>query len=198
MAKRVIVIASGDTEEMALPHLTAHLRQEGITVEVRIPADNRAIKAEVVYQIIQSTRYNVPQPDKYVVLVDLDGKTHDEILQPIRSRVGSAFGRQSAVEVLYAYAQWHLEAWFFADERHLREYLGGRALGNVDASQPDYIQNPKEHLKNLLPRRIYTARTSEAIARALDARTIAQRSPSFAGFLSAVRNGAGEGNRAGA
>ena len=190
MAKRVMVIASGDTEKMALPHLTARLRHEGITVEVRTPADNRPIKAEVVHQIIQSTRYTMPSPDKYVVLVDLDGKAPDEVLQPIRHKVSSAFDRQLAVDVLYAYAQWHLEAWFFADEHHLREYLGGRALGSVDASQPDYIQNPKEHLKNLLPRRIYTARTSENIARTLDAQTIAQRSPSFANFLAAVRNGA--------
>ena len=30
MAKRVLVIASGRTEQLALPHLLAHLRAEGL------------------------------------------------------------------------------------------------------------------------------------------------------------------------
>lgn len=189
MGKRVIVIAFGATEQLALPHLTTHLRQENITVEVRIPANNRPIKSAIVRQIIQSTRYTVPPPDKYVVLLDVDGKTPSEVLQSVNDKASQAIYRELPAAVLYAYAQWHLEAWFFADARHLREYLGGQSLGSVDASYPDHIQNPKQHLKNLLPRRIYTARTSEAIARTLDAHTIAQRSPSFAGFLAAVRNG---------
>ena len=63
------------------------------------------------------------------------------------------------------------------------------ALGNVDTSKPDEIQNPKLHLKNVLGDRVYTARVSEEIARKLDAATIAQRSPSFEGFLEAVTNG---------
>ena len=34
-------------------------------------------------------------------------------------------------DIKYACAQWHLEAWFFGDAEHLRDYLGGKALGNV-------------------------------------------------------------------
>lgn len=45
--------------------------------------------------------------------------------------------------IQYAYAQWHLEAWYFGDAEGLRRYLGGKALGNVDTSQPDEIHNPK-------------------------------------------------------
>ena len=70
----------------------------------------------------------------------------------------------------------------------LRGFLG-RDVGSVDASKPDEIQNPKLHLKNLLGDRVYTAPLSEEIARTLDAATIAQRSPSFQGFLEAVTNG---------
>ena len=88
----------------------------------------------------------------------------------------------------YAYAQWHLEAWYFADARNLRQYLG-RALGHVDTSSPDEILNSKQHLRNLLPNRYYAAWTAEDIVRHLNARAIAQRSPSFRGFLDAVLNG---------
>ena len=91
-------------------------------------------------------------------------------------------------EVLYAYAQQHLEAWYFANAEGLRNFLG-RNLGSVDTSKPDEIQNPKLHLKHLRGSRVYTARVFEDIARALDPETIAQRSPSFSGFLEAVING---------
>ncbi len=37
--------------------------------------------------------------------------------------------------------------------------------------------------------RVYTARTSEDIARTLDPQIIEQRSPSFRGLVEAVRNG---------
>ena len=92
----------------------------------------------------------------------------------------------------YAYAQWHLEAWYFADTENLQTYLQ-RDLGNVDTSKPDEIQNPKLHLKHLLPR-TYTARVSEEIARTLNPRTIAGRSPSFKGFVDAVLNGTARGS----
>ena len=92
--------------------------------------------------------------------------------------------------VMFAYAQWHLEAWYFADAAHLREYLG-RNLGSIDLTRPDDFQNPKLHLRHLLADRStqYTAVISEEIARRLDAATIAQNNPSFAGFRDAVVNG---------
>ena len=75
-----------------------------------------------------------------------------------------------------------------ADAGGLRRYLG-RDLGNPDPSQPDAILNPKLHLKQLLGSRPYTSLVSQAIAAELDATTIAQRSPSFRGFVAAVKNG---------
>ena len=63
--------------------------------------------------------------------------------------------------------------------------------GTLDTSTPDGIQNPKLHLKHLLGNRVYTARISEEIAIRLDAPTIAERSPSFRGFVDAVMNGPG-------
>ena len=82
----------------------------------------------------------------------------------------------------------HPEAWYFADVTGLGGYLG-RDPGDVDTSKPDEINNPKQHLKNLLGDRMYTAVISEEIARLLNAQTIAGRSPSFHGFVQAVRNG---------
>ena len=198
MIKRVVVIASGATERSALPHLLAHLEPEGVTVDIRIPDRNRQLTPNVVHPIIYSLPHESHPPDKVVVLVDTDDKSADDAMQQLKQNSHNVASRtRIPFGIHYAYAQWHLEAWFFADERHLREYLGGRALGSVGASQPDSIQNPKLHLKNLLPRRIYTAQTSERIARTLDAHTIAQHSLSFAAFLTAVRNG-GRGSDANA
>ena len=128
------------------------------------------------------------RPDKFVVLLDTDGKAPDEVLAPFREGIPARLGDEIGAEVLYAYAQWHLEAWYFGDAANLRGFLGG-SLGSVDSSTPDEIQNPKLHLRNVLGDRVYTARVSEEIAERMNAATIAQRSPSFQGFLEAVANG---------
>ena len=191
MPKRVIVIASGETERRALPHLLSHLRDEGIVLaDVRIPPRNRDLRVEIVENIIKSAWYeSQTPPDKFVLLVDVDGKDPDATLAPFKHDLPGRLPSEVRPKLQYAYAQWHLEAWYFADSQNLRTYLRDKALGSVDASKPDEIQNPKQHLKNLLERSTYTALISEEIARTLDARAIAQRSPSFDGFLSAVRNG---------
>lgn len=191
MPKRVIVIASGETERRALPHLLSHLLDEGITVaDVRIPSRNRGLRVKIVEKIIKSAWYeSQTPPDKFVLLIDVDGKDPDDSLSPFENDLPERLPPEVRPKLQYAYAQRHLEAWYFADAQNLRTYLRDKALGSVDASKPDEIQNPKQHLKNLLEPSTYTARTSEDVARTLDARAIAQRSPSFDGFLSAVRNG---------
>ena len=188
--KRVLVIASGRTEQMALPHLLARLSAEGIAVEVRIPDRNRKLLPSTIAPIIRDSLYDFAQapPDKYVVLIDTDGKTAEDALRPLQEGLQRANVERHVPSLLYAYAQWHLEAWYFADARNLRGYLQ-RDVGNVDPNQPDRIENPKHHLMQLLGTKTYTSTVSEEIAKTLDAQTIARRSPSFAGFLAAVRNG---------
>ena len=188
--KDVALIASGKTEQRALPHLTAHLRAQDILARTPlIPRGNGALDPETVVSLISVAQYDCANPpDKYVVLIDADGKDPDDTLAPFLDYVPRRLDTENQSKVLYAYAQWHLEAWYFADAGNLRQYLG-RALGRVDTSRPDDIRNPKQHLRNLLPNRYYTSETAENIARQLDAHTIAQRSPSFRGFLDAVLNG---------
>ncbi len=187
--KHVTVIASGETERRALPRLLAHLRD--IDVSVIIPLRNRALSVDMAYSLIQSAQYQFSgrPPDKFVILIDLDGKDPDIELAPFQESLPRRLGGKLSSRIQYAYAQQHLEAWYFADSSELRRFLGGRALGSVDASRPDEISNPKLHLKHLLGDRFYTSRVSEEIAMALDAKTIAQRSPSFQRFLAAVENG---------
>ena len=189
MSKNVVVIASGETERRALPHLLNHLHERDI--RVRIPPRNRALNVRTAFSLIQASLYDYVDgpPDKYVILVDTDGKDPDEVLESFKAQLPELLGSQFRPSVQYAYAQWHLEAWYFADATKLRDYLGGRALGSVDTSQPDKIQNPKLHLKNLLQDSFYTARISEDIAKTLNAETVSGRSPSFRGFLDAVKNG---------
>lgn len=191
MAKHVIVIASGETERRSLPHLLAHLRAEGVSIdEVRIPPRNRALNPEMAEKLVKAAWYErvVDPPEKFVVLLDVDGKVPAEVLHPFQAQLPARLKPNIHATIQFAYAQWHLEAWYFADITTLREYLGG-APGKIDASKPDEVINPKLHLQNLLGNRVYTAVVSEEIARRLDANTIAQRSPSFQGFLEAVRNG---------
>ena len=194
MAKNVIVLASGETERRSLRHLVEHLKGQGTSVsEVFIPPNRKALNAEMAEKLIKSAWYADPTPDKIVVLVDADGKSPTEVISPMRNRLAERLSAEIRAKVQYAYAQWHLEAWYFADAEKLRTYLG-RNLGSVDTSKPDEIQNPKHHLKQLL-NKPYTARVSEQIALCLDGQTIALRSPSFKGFLDAVLNGTGTTER---
>ena len=126
-------------------------------------------------------------PSKFVVLLDIDRSMPKDVLAPfIEHLPGRLVGVDASVQ--FAFAQRHLEAWYFSDSMNLRKFLR-RDLGKADVSKPDEIQNPKLLLKHLLGQRVYTARISEDIARRLDAPTIAERSPSFKGFLDAVMNG---------
>ena len=190
MSKHVIVVASGETERRALPHLLYHLRARGIVVDgIRIPPRNKALDVSMAERLMKAAWYDNAgvSPDKFVLLLDIDRGIPDDVLTPFKEQLPGRMGNIRAA-IQYAFAQEHLEAWYFADDTNLREYPG-RALGSVDTSRPDGIGNPKAHLKNLLANRIYTARISEEIASRLSARTIAQRSPSFTGFLEAAMNG---------
>lgn len=192
MSKQVIVIASGETERRSLPHLLAHLHAEDIMViEVRRPDGSKALSVEMAEKLVKAAWWAPTgngTPDKFVILVDADGKDPQQVLRPFREQLPSRLGPKITASLQFACAQWHLEAWYFADVTGLRGYLG-RDLGSVDTSKPDEIQNPKLHLKNLLGDRIYTAVISEEIAKKLNAQTIAGRSPSFHEFVEAVRNG---------
>lgn len=194
MSERVVVIASGETERRSLPFLLAGLAAEGVIVEdIRIPPVHRAINVIVAEKIVRSVwfeRVGHERPDKFVVLLDADGYPPRDVLAPMREDLPSRL-RDIDANIQFAYAQQHLEAWYFADAKGLRACLD-RDLGRIDSSLPDEIRNPKHHLKQLLGARPYTSLVSRDIAAKLDAAAIAQRSPSFRGFLAAVGNGASE------
>ena len=190
MGRHVVVLASGETERRALPHLVSHLREQNTSVvEVRIPPRNRTLDAQMAESLIKAAWFERSDnpPCKFVLLVDTDGKAPEEVLAPYHELSQRLCGTINAA-IRLAYAERHLEAWYFADAANLRGWLG-RALGKVDTSKPDKIQNPKLHLKHLLGSQVYTARVSEEIASSLDALTIAQRSPGFRRFVNAVMNG---------
>ena len=192
----MIVIASGETERRAIPHLLSFLKGQGINLNrVVIPPNQGVLNFEMAEKLIKGAWYQniATPPHKFVVLVDLDGKDADEVLGPFKEKLEGRLGEAISAQVLYAYAQRHLEAWFFADAENLRNYFDGEALGHVDTSKPDEIEAPKVHLKNLLQSlsasQNYTARVAEDIATKLDSLIVAARSPSFKCFLDAVRNG---------
>lgn len=188
----MVVIASGETERRSLPHLVSHLQGVGVSVsQILIPPRNRELNVRMAERLIKSAWYSniAAPPDKFVVLVDTNGEIPENVVGPFSEMLPGRLGGDIKAAVLFAYAQRHLEAWFFADSVNLRRWLSGRDLGAVDASRPDEILNPKQHLKNLLGSKVYTARVAEEIAGELDAQVVAQRSPSFKGFAEAVTNG---------
>lgn len=191
MSRRVVVIASGETERRALPHLVKHLAAEGVDVQdVRIPPRHQAINVANTEKIIRSVwfeRIETERPDKFVLLLDTDGAPPDEVVEPIRAALPARLYGISA-SVQFAYAQRHLEAWYFADASGLQRYLG-RDVGNVDPAGPDAIINPKLHLKHLLDTRPYSALVSERIAAQLNVAAIMRHSASFRLFVAALKNG---------
>ncbi len=189
MPKRVLIIASGETERKALPLLLKNLESENIVTCVRIPPRNGKIRIDAVCKIVLASQHDFPggPPDKYVILVDTDGQTPEYAVNQVQQGLQLTHMQRNFKNIKYAYAQWHLEAWFFADARNLSVYLD-RNIGNVNPNTPDQIENPKLHLKQLLGH-TYTSRDSAEIAGALCPRIIAQRSPSFRNFLEAIRNG---------
>ena len=164
-----------------------------MVVDVRVPPRNLPLKPEMGEKLIKASWFaNLHDPPhKFVVLVDADHADPATLLQPFEDKLPDRLESVRA-DVLYAYARWHLEAWYFADSEGLRAFLR-RDLGSVDPSSPDEIENPKLHLKHLLGSRVYTARVSEEIARRLAPETVAQRSPSFRRFIESVVNGGKHG-----
>ena len=190
--KRVVVIASGITERRALPHLLTGVDDGTVAAEdVRFPPRHHQMTPEEVVKVIKAVwweRTGAP-PDKIVVLVDTDRKTPEEALADLKEKLPKRLRPEMRTVVKYAYAQRHLEAWFFADASSLKTVLN-ISLGREDYSRPDEMENPKLHLGHLLGKdRQYTSRVSEEIARGLDPAVIERKSPSFRGFLAAVRNG---------
>src|SRR5437899_266724 len=90
MGKRVIVIAEGEMERRSLPWLLAHLAKDNITVaDVRIA--NRRLDVEMARKLVVSAWFAPPDyiaPDKFVILVDVDGNEPDEVLRPFRELAG--------------------------------------------------------------------------------------------------------------
>jgi hypothetical protein len=197
VAKKVIVIVSGETDRRSIPHLCRSLLQQTELLDVRKPPANNALTPEQARGLIKAAWYEMngrgDAPDKIVVLVDADVNAQRPAVaaQPFEEMLAH-LGDIPAPRFV-AVAVRHLEAWFFGHAERLREFLN-RDLGNVDTSRPDEMDNPKLHLMNLLQSRsrVYTARVAERIAELLDGQTIEIRSPSFASFIKQLRNGAPE------
>ena len=86
MVKRVVVIASGETERRSLPHLVSHLGGVGISVsQVLIPPGNRELNVRMAERLIKSAWYSSldSPPNKFVVLVDTNGKTPENVIGPV-------------------------------------------------------------------------------------------------------------------
>ncbi|MGH7814946.1 MAG: DUF4276 family protein [Candidatus Binataceae bacterium] len=190
MGKNIVVIASGLTEKEAIRPLTREFcSTEGAAIEVRIPRGGNALMPSVIEKLARAAWWemklkNCP-PDKFVVLVDADGRSESEREAPLKAACESL--KDLPVTFLVTSAQWHLEAWFFGDPEALRSFLH-RDLGAIDPTRPDEITNPKLHLKHLLGAP-YTARIAGEIAAFVKPISIATRSPSFHKFLNCLKNG---------
>ena len=195
--KRVVIIASGDTERRALPHLCRDLYATGI--EILEPVRTIVLRTRTSTRFADRLRSTIKSawhdhngksepPSKFVILVDADGRPKEAAIASAREACRHL--HDIPVPCLVTAAKWHLEAWFFADEQKLREFLG-RDLGNISPQFPDEILNPKLHLKNLLSGRRYTREIADRIASVVRPSVMQTHSQSFFDFVQAVRNGDG-------
>lgn len=109
----MVIIASGETERRSLPHLLSHLQEEGVLVDaIRIPPRHRKLNVGVVESLVKAVWCeNIAELlDKFVVLVDTDGKTPEDALSSLRDELPDRLDNEIGRSVQYAYAQWHLEA----------------------------------------------------------------------------------------
>jgi hypothetical protein len=164
----------------------------GRRIAVVFPPNNQHLSPRLAAQLIKAQYWGLyPRPEKIVVLVDADSSDPREIENQMRGTLQPLVAdlETRGLSILVAAAKWQLEAWFFADPTHLREFLG-RDLGSVDLSDPDAIPSPKQRLRDLL-RRLYTAKVSGDIARVLSPQAIRLASKTFASFEAAIENGGG-------
>lgn len=193
MAKRIVLIVSGEADRRSVPHLCRDFCEHAELFEVRKPPGNTTLTPELARKLVRAAWFDLhgrgQSPDKFVVLVDADARDAIEAARPFEE--GMNLLSDIAASKLVAVAVRHLEAWFFGDEQKLRQFLG-RDLGSVNTSRPDEISNPKLHLTHLLDsrQRVYTASVAEQIAIRLDPHTIEGRSSSFAAFVRKLENGA--------
>ncbi|MGH9505686.1 MAG: DUF4276 family protein [Terriglobales bacterium] len=190
MGKRVVVVASGATEQKALPHLCRHLSGDDVQLlKVVTPPGHKQIRPALATQLIRAAWFgwaHAGGADKFVVLLDADAHDPEVVAGPVREACGGM--QDIPVPICVTAAQRHLEAWFFADPVGLRRHLSNRALGNI-RDAPDQMENPKQHLRNLLAPDFYTSLRAGAIAADLDPAAIEDRSPSFKRLAAAMRNG---------
>jgi len=191
MGSNIVVLATGRTELAAIPELTRDFRTaESACVHVRIPPGGGALIPSAIEKLAKSAYWDLKgrgnPPDKFVVLVDADGRPEETRVLPFKESCDRLL--DIPAPFLVTTAQWHLEAWFFAHAEALRKFLN-RDLGSVDTSQPDQIPNPKLHLKHLLDSP-YTSRIAGEIAAAVSPQIVAQRSVSFSQFVRCLENGA--------
>lgn len=117
MTKRVIVIASGETERRAIPHLVEHLKNRGIVIDgVRIPPRQRPLDIGMVEKLIKAAWYeSLHAPlDKFVILIDVDHADPRTATAPFPECISRQL-RGIAAPMKVAYAQQHLESRYFAD-----------------------------------------------------------------------------------
>ena len=171
MAKKIVVIVSGETDRRSIPRLCRDAFEQAEWFEVRKPPGNAALTPEQAKKLIKAAWYEMcgrgRAPDKFVMLIDANNHEPLEAARPFEE-MAAHLADVTAPKLVTAAVR-HLEAWFFGHSEKLREFLG-RDLGNIDASRPDEIDNPKLHLTHLLRSgsRVYTASVAEQIASQVD------------------------------
>ena len=78
MAKKVIVVVSGESDRRSIPFLCRHFLEQAEMFEVRKPPGNATLTPEQTVKLVKAGWYEMNgrgmPPDKFVILVDSDGK----------------------------------------------------------------------------------------------------------------------------
>ena len=146
--------------------------------DVRVPPRHRAITVAVAERIIRSVWFERPphaRPHKFVVLLDADGKHPEDVIAPIHADLPSRL-RDIDASIQFAWAQQHLEAWYFAEAKGLRISISAAAIlaawtrpnptpsptrsstsGTSSARSPTHRWWPQKSPPGSMPRRSWNA-----------------------------------------
>ena len=187
-----LILASGLKEWYALPVLCRHFCEDA-GVRVVFPDHSAALIHQVAPLLQLHWRPDVDPP--CVILVDTHRLSPSQAMEPVQQKVDAMVQRgdlspAARNSIRWAYAQPHLEAWFFADPSGLARYIG---CDEADLGVPGTIRDPQGVLRGLMTqhmpgrRRNYGASRAKDIADGLDARVVLANSPSFKTLIDAIQ-----------
>ena len=127
MAKKIVVIVTGETDRRSIPRVCRDAFEQAEWFEVRKPPGNAALTPEQAKKLIKAAWYEMcgrgRAPDKFVMLIDANNHEPLEAARPFEE-MAAHLADVTAPKLVTAAVR-HLEAWFLAIRRSFGSFWGG-------------------------------------------------------------------------